>query len=92
MSETNATLYLSHNCKACLEVLSLLESTSVSGVKVAWVHPAIDSNTLAKEHILLATGARINTIPALPALSHQDKLLVGKDEVVAYIKLNIGKL
>jgi hypothetical protein len=92
MSETKATLYLSHNCKSCLEVLGFLQGTETPGLTLSWVHPAIDSNSLRREHILIATGERINTIPAIPALTHQGKLIVGMEDVIAYLKLNSGKL
>lgn len=85
--EPKATLYLSHNCKACLAVTDYLFTQTTPGPEIVWVNPAIDPNTLTKEYILLASGSRTNKIPGLPALIHGDKLLVG-NEVLAYLRLN----
>lgn len=87
MSNPNKpVLYVSHNCSACLEVMDHLHATAGLDLDITWVHPAINTNTLDKEYILLATGTRTYTIPGLPALLDGEKMLVGK-EVLAYLKL-----
>lgn len=85
--QNKATLYLSHNCPACLAVTDYLFSQAATGPEIVWVNPAIDPNTLAKEYILLATGSRTNQLPGIPALIHGDKILIGA-EVLTYLKLN----
>lgn len=85
-TEPKATLYVSHTCLACLAVLDYLHA-SATDVHIEYVHPAMDSATLKKEYILLASGSRVNTLPGIPALIHGEKLMVG-DEVIAYLKLN----
>lgn len=85
--ETKATLYVSHTCLTCLAVLDYLHASTREDVHIVYVHPAMDSATLKREYILLATGARTNTLPGIPALVHGEKLVVG-NEVVAYLELN----
>lgn len=87
MDQNKPTLYLSHTCNECLEVVDYLHAEARSDVAIVWVHHAIDAATMKQEYILLASGLRTSSIPGVPALIHGEKLLVGK-EVVAYLRLN----
>jgi pyruvate/2-oxoglutarate dehydrogenase complex dihydrolipoamide dehydrogenase (E3) component len=64
-----------------------MHANATEGIDIKYVHPTMDSATLKREYILLATGARTSVLPGIPALIHGEKMIVG-NEVIAYLQLN----